>query len=103
MTEQQRAGAITAKTVNNARAALLSGVLADATRLGLLPRNPCQFVAPLPVEHRELDYLRLAEVDRYLQACPAHYRPLAELLIGTGARAVAVSGQIHIGDLRSCS
>jgi integrase len=85
MIDHQGSGAITAKTINNARAGL-SGALAEATRLDLLPRNPCQFVAPLPVEHRELDYLRLAEIDRYLQACTPHYRPLAELLIGTGAR-----------------
>jgi integrase len=85
MTEQQRSGALSAKTINNARAAL-SGALADASRRDLLPRNPCEFVAPLPLEHRELDYLRLAEIDRYLDACTAHYRPLAELLIGTGAR-----------------
>ena len=39
MTEEQRAGAITAKTVNNARSAL-SGALADASRLGLLPAQP---------------------------------------------------------------
>jgi integrase len=85
MIDVQRSGAITAKTINNARAAL-SGALADATRLELLPRNPCQFVAPLPLEHRELDYLRLAEIDRYLDACGTAYRPIAELLIGTGAR-----------------
>ena len=85
MIDVQRSGAITAKTINNARAAL-SGALADATRLDLLPRNPCQFVAPLPLEHRELDYLRLAEIDRYLDACGTAYRPIAELLIGTGAR-----------------
>jgi hypothetical protein len=54
MIEQQRSGVVSAKTINNARAALC-GALADATRLGLLPRNPCQFIAPLPVEHRELD------------------------------------------------
>jgi integrase len=85
MLEDGRSGAITAKTINNARAALC-GALADATRLNLLPRNPCQFVGPLPVVHHELDYLRLAEIDRYLDACSAPYRPLAELLIGTGAR-----------------
>jgi integrase len=61
-------------------------VLGDAARQDLLPRNPCRFVRPLPTEHRELPYLRLNEIDRYLRACPAHYRPLAELLIGTGAR-----------------
>ena len=70
MIEQQRSEGLSAKTINNSRAAL-SGALADATRLDLLPRNPCQFVAPLPIEHRELDYLRLAEIDRYLDACSA--------------------------------
>jgi integrase len=85
MLDVQQSGAISAKTINNARAAL-SGALADASRLKLLPRNPCQFVSPLPVEQRELDYLRLCEIDRYLDACTPHYRPLAELLIGTGAR-----------------
>jgi hypothetical protein len=85
MTEQHDAGAISAKTINNARAAL-SSVLGDAARQDLLPRNPCRFVRPLPTEHRELPYLRLNEIDRYLRACPAHHRPLAELLIGTGAR-----------------
>jgi len=85
MTEQHQAGAISAKTINNARAAL-SGALGDAARRDLLPSNPCRFVSPLPIEHRELAYLRLSEIDPYLRACPAHYRPLAELLIGTGAR-----------------
>jgi integrase len=85
MTEQHDAGAVSAKTINNARAAL-SSALADAARHDLLDRNPCQFVPPLPVERRELDYLHVHEIDPYLDACTAHYRPLAELLIGTGAR-----------------
>jgi hypothetical protein len=68
--DEQRSGAISAKTINNARAAL-SCALGDASRLDVLPRNTCEFIAPLPVEHRELDYLRLAEIDRYLDACAA--------------------------------
>jgi hypothetical protein len=60
MIDQQRSGAISAKTINNARAAL-SSALADASHHNLLPRNPCQFVAPFPMDHRELDYLLLAE------------------------------------------
>ena len=40
----------------------------------------------LPVERAEIDYLRLDEIERYLDACVEHYRPLAEFLIGTGAR-----------------
>jgi integrase len=34
----------------------------------------------------EKDYLRLAEIGRYLDGCSAHNRPLAEFLIATGAR-----------------
>jgi integrase len=85
MTDAREAGELSAKTINNARAAL-SSALGDATRQGLLPHNPCRYVAPLPPEHHELDYLRLDEIERYLGACPAHYRPIAQLLIGTGAR-----------------
>jgi integrase len=36
--------------------------------------------------HREMDYLRLAEIPRYLDACDDIYRPLAETLIATGVR-----------------
>ena len=85
MTDTLEAGELSAKTINNARAAL-SGALGNAARQGLLPHNPCRYVAALPVDHHELDYLRLDEIDRYLGASPAHYRPLAQLLIGTGAR-----------------
>ena len=65
MIEQQHAGVISPKTINDARVAL-SSALADAVRRSLLSQNPCQHVAPLPVEHRELNYLRLAEIDPYL-------------------------------------
>ncbi len=85
MTEQQQAGRLSAKTINNARAAL-SSALNDALRRGLLLDNPCRWVPPLPVVHHQLDFLRLAEIDPYLRGCPDHYRPLAEVLIGTGAR-----------------
>ena len=40
----------------------------------------------LPVDRAELDYLRLDEIEPYLDACAAYYRPLASFLIGTGAR-----------------
>jgi hypothetical protein len=53
MTDQRDAGAVSAKTINNSRAAL-SSASADAARDGLLPHNPCQFVAP-PVERGELE------------------------------------------------
>ena len=40
----------------------------------------------LPVERPELEYLRLHEIEPYLDACAEYYRPLAEFLIGSGAR-----------------
>ena len=85
MVELVEAGELAPKTVNNTRTCL-SVALGEAVRRKLLPSNPCQSIKPLPVEKVEIDYLRLAEIDRYLEDCPDHYRPLAELLIGTGAR-----------------
>ena len=79
------AGELAPKTVNNARTCL-SVALNEATRRGLLSRNPCTTVPALPVARAELDYLRLDEIEPYLDACAPHYRPLASFLIGTGAR-----------------
>lgn len=53
---------------------------------GLLPMNPASFVQALPLGHIERDYLRLAEIGRYLDGCSEIYRPLAETLVGTGMR-----------------
>src|SRR3954453_12429826 len=36
--------------------------------------------------HREMDYLGLEEIPRYLDACEDIYRPLAETLVATGLR-----------------
>ena len=47
MTEQQHGGRISARTINNARAAL-SSALNDALRSGVLLDNPCRYVPPLP-------------------------------------------------------
>jgi integrase len=85
MVELVEAGELGPKTVNNTRTCL-SVALGEAVRRKLLPSNPCQAIKPLPVEKVEIDYLRLAEIDGYLDCCPDRYRPLAELLIGTGAR-----------------
>jgi integrase len=78
-------GELAPKTVNNARTCL-SVALNEAQRRGLLSRNPCSGVPALPVDRAELDYLRLDEIEPYLAACAAYYRPLASFLIGTGAR-----------------
>jgi len=85
LAEHVAAGDLNAKTVNNARTCL-SMTLSEAVRRGKLAHNPCRYVRELPVERGELDYLRLTEIERYLDACVEHYRPLAECLIGTGAR-----------------
>jgi integrase len=85
MAQLVAAGELSAKTVNNSRTCL-SMTLNEAVRRGHLPFNPCRYVPELPVERVELDYLRLDEIDRYLDSCGDHYRALAEFLIGTGAR-----------------
>lgn len=85
MAELVAAGEVSAKTVNNARTCL-SMTLGEAVRRRHIAQNPCRWVPELPVERAEIDYLRLDEIERYLDACISHYRPLAEFLIGTGAR-----------------
>src|SRR5918992_2398886 len=62
--------------------AALNGAVADR----LLPLNPAAGVERLPRDHLERDWLRLHEIGRYLDACSSVYRPLAELLIGSGMR-----------------
>lgn len=73
------------KTVNNARTCL-SMTLGEAVRRRYIAQNPCRYVPELPVVRGELEYLRPNEIARHLEACLDHYRPLAEFLIGTGAR-----------------
>lgn len=92
MVDLVEAGELAPKTVNNART-WLSMAFGEAVRRGLMPRNPCSEVPLLPVEASEIDFLRLAEIGPYLECCSDEYRPLAEFLIGSGARvseAVAV-------------
>jgi integrase len=97
MSELVDEGELAPKTVNNARTCL-SVALNEACRRGLVPRNPCASVAPLPAHRQEIDYLRMAEIDPYLESCSQHYRALAEFLIGTGAR-VSEAVAVRIGDL----
>jgi integrase len=89
MLELVDAGELAPKTVNNARVHLSSAFKEAARRgprRGLMARNPCEAVRQLPADQIELEYLRLHEIGLYLAACSAHYRPLAEFLIGTGTR-----------------
>jgi integrase len=85
MAKEVASGRWSPKTVNNARTQL-SVALNQAVRCGLLPRNPCADVRALPVQRKELDYLRLDEIGVYLDACASYYELLAHTLIGTGAR-----------------
>ena len=85
MYEDVEAGELSAKTINNART-WLAVVFNEAVRRRLMPRNPVKTVPRLPHSAPELDYLRISEIDRYFDACAVHYRPLAEFLIGAGAR-----------------
>src|ERR687898_1231133 len=85
LTADTEAAGLSPKTVNNART-ILTVALNEAVRQGLIPRNPCLGVPALPVERQELEYLRMHEIGPYLDACAGYYRPLAELLIGSGLR-----------------
>jgi integrase len=97
MVKHVETGRISAKTINNARTCL-SVALNEACRRGLVPRNVCAGVPALPVERTELEYLRLGEIHRYLDACAPYYVLLARFLIGTGARISEALG-LRFGDL----
>ena len=85
ITAEADAAGISRKTVNNARTCLTTA-LNEAVRQSLVPRNPCLGVPALPAERQELEYLRMHENGPYLEVCADYYRPLAELLIGSGLR-----------------
>lgn len=85
MAELVEHGDLAAKTINNSRVALL-GCLGMAAQDGLLSANPVLSVRPLAVEHHEPVYLRVEQIPVYLDAAPAYYRDLAELLIAGGPR-----------------
>ena len=40
----------------------------------------------LPLERTQIEYLRLGEIEPYIDACADHYAALPAFLIGTGAR-----------------
>jgi integrase len=82
---------VSAKTINNS-VAVLRVFFAHLEEDGDVVRNPARSSPgareriKLPAAHREMDYLRLDEIPRYLDACDDGYRPLAEALIATGLR-----------------
>jgi integrase len=97
LAEEVGAGELAAKTVNNALGTLVV-CLNAAVEDGLLSVNPALRVGRLPPAHIERDYLRLDEIPRYLDACSSVYRPLAELLIGSGLR-ISEALALRIRDL----
>jgi integrase len=85
LAERVEAGEISGKTVNNTLTTL-SVCLNAAVKDGLIATNPAVGAPRFPRAHVERDYLRLQEIPVYLDSCSDEYRPLAALLIGTGAR-----------------
>jgi integrase len=101
MLESVEAGEWARKTVNNARVALL-GCCRMAVEDGLMAHNPVLDARPLAIEFSERPYLRLEQINLYVDACRPHYRPLAEFLVGTGARvSEAIALRIDDVDLRA--
>jgi integrase len=95
--EVVEAGELAAKTVNNALVTLVV-CLNDAVEDGLIVANPVLRVERLPAAHIEREYLRLHEIPIYLDSCSELYRPLAEVLIGSGVR-ISEALALRIGDL----
>lgn len=95
--EAVEAGDLAAKTINNTLVTLvvcLNGAVED----GLIVANPALRVGRLPAAHIEREYLRLHEIPIYLDSCQDVYRPLAEVLIGTGLR-ISEALALRTGDL----
>ena len=97
LADEVEAGELAAKTVNNALGTLVV-CLNSAVEDGVLAVNPGLRVQRLPPAHIEREYLRLDEIPRYLDACSDIYRPLAELLVGSGLR-ISEALALRIGDL----
>ena len=97
LADSVEAGELAAKTVNNALVTLVV-CLNDAVEDGLIVANPAVRVQRLPPAHIEREYLRLNEIPRYLDACSDIYRPLAELLIGSGLR-ISEALALRVSDL----
>lgn len=97
MTEAMETGEIAAKTVNNTLTTLVV-CLNAAVKDKLMVANPALEVPKLPLGHVERDYLRLHEIPLYLDSCSTVYRPLAELLVGSGLR-ISEAIALQLGDL----
>jgi integrase len=76
---------LAAKTINNTLTTLVL-CLNAAVEDGVIRANPALRVKRLPSAHMERQYLRLHQIPTYLDSCSTTYRPLAELLVGSGLR-----------------
>ena len=97
LADQVAAEEVAAKTVNNTLGTLVV-CLNAAVEDGLIATNPAMRVERLPAAHIEREYLRLREIPLYLDSCADVYRPLAELLIGTGMR-ISEALALRVGDV----
>ncbi|HEY3828248.1 MAG TPA: site-specific integrase [Solirubrobacteraceae bacterium] len=88
---------IAPKTVNNSLGTLVV-CLNAAVEDGLIASNPASRIERLPAAHIEREYLRLREIPLYLDSCSEVYRPLAELLIGSGLR-ISEALALCVGDV----
>jgi integrase len=84
------AGVLSRKTINDSLIPLRQ-ILARAVQAGGVATNPARSDNPdepleLPYDQPEMRRLDRDQAQRYLDACSERFRPLAELLIGTGAR-----------------
>jgi integrase len=98
MAEAVDAEEIAPKTVNNTLGTLVV-CLNAAVEDGLIATNPALRVERLPAAHIEREYLRLHEIALYLDSCSDVYRPLAELLIGTGLR-ISEALALRVSDIQ---
>jgi integrase len=88
--ELDRAGTLSAKTINDSLVPLRQ-IMARALREGLVSTNAAASVdrdEPLELPHEKpaIRPLSAAEARAYLDAAPDWYRPMAEVLLGTGMR-----------------
>jgi integrase len=95
--EALEAEELSAKTINNTLGTLVV-CLNAAVEDELIVANPALRVPRLPPGHVEREYLRLAEIPVYLDSCSDLYRPLAELLIGSGLR-ISEALALRVGDI----
>jgi integrase len=91
------AGEIAPKTINNTLVTLVV-CLNAALKDELIATNPALHVQRLPAAHIEREYLRLHEIRVYLDSCSDIYRPVAELLIGSGLR-ISEAVALRVNDL----